>query len=819
MATIASFVRDDLRLAVRTLRRSPGFTITAVLSLALGIGAACAAFGVLDAVRFRALPFPGAERLVTISEVRADLGLDACRGGCDPSYETYANVLRVATPRSLGALAAYTSGLKALGTGGEPIPVFGGIASHDLFALLGARPVRGRAFLPDDDRVGAAPVVVLSHELWTTQFGADPAILGRVVKLSDTQYTVIGVMGPGFDHESRSRFWLAAAPTLDPSTRPSIRNLTVIGRLAPGRTIEQLRAELATLVPAVPEAGPGTPPPTLRLEALPLRARYAASTQSHDLAFAVVVGCVLLIAAANIASLVLVRALHQQREFAIRSALGGGARALLRTLLAQHVVIVAAASALGLLLAWRAMGLLATLDVLQSLRPTGMEYRLDARVAAFAVLLAAGFVALLSLVPARLIRRTSVQQVLRESSAGSTGGRWGSRAQQGFVVAQLAAAVVLLTGAGLLTRTVLRLGAADLGFAHASVMQGTPSFPHPWRVPETYLPKTERIVAELRALPAAADVAVRATVPLGGRGRPPVLTTDRGAEPLPAALVPRGALSVGPEYFRTLGIPLRGGRTFTDRDVATAPPVAIVNEWAARRWWPGEDAVGRTVRVDTAAGRGVTLTIVGVVRDNRAAAPGLLLAEDGPELYRPWLQAPSAFPTFLVRARGAPASLLRPVREVLVREVPDRPVFGALVSETVGQQLSGVRTSALQVLAFAMVGLLLALTGIHGVLAYSVGRRTRELGIRRAVGASRATLLALVLRDAVVLVAAGLAIGLPLALAATRLIEGMLHGTARADPAVYAIVGVTVAVVAMLASWWPARRAARVDPMVALRGV
>jgi predicted permease len=312
-------------------------------------------------------------------------------------------------------------------------------------------------------------------------------------------------------------------------------------------------------------------------------------------------------------------------------------------------------------------------------------------------------------------------------------------------------------------------------------------------------------------------VGIRAGIPLGSPAAPADVTLEGQEFPLPRGVIPTGAFAVSPGYFRTLGISVAQGREFTDRDTENAPPVAMINQWAARRWWPGTDPVGRTIKLDTASGLSVTLTVVGVARDNRAAQPSLLLAEDGPELYRPYEQAPSAFPTFFVRATGAPAPLQKPVREILVRLVPDRPLFTSLASDLVDAQLSTVRLNAVQIVAFALIGLCLALLGVHGVLSYAVGRRTQEIGIRGALGATRAGLQRMVLADGMWLTTAGLLLGLPVAAAATRLIRGMLYGTNPTDPLVYAAVGLVVAVVSLGAGYLPARRAARVDPLIALR--
>jgi predicted permease len=797
---------NDFRLAARSLSRSPGFVATTVLSLALGIGASAAAFSVLDAVRFRALPFPSRDRLVVIQEVPTTPNgtPGTCPTGCDPTYETFAQALRDHPFRSLDAVAAFTSGAKGLVQGDEITPVLGGVVSPNVFALLGERPTIGRLFTAEDDRLGAPLAVILGHSIWTTRFGSDPAILGQVVKLSDSRYTVIGIMPAGFEFEAGSQFWLPVVPTLDPSTRPSIRNVTVVGRLAPRATLAALRAELATVEPAQQTTARGQLLVT-RLVATPLRDRYVASTQSHDVIFAGVVACVLLIAVANVATLLLVRTIRQERELAVRSALGGGLKNLTSFLVAQQGMLVAGGVALGLVFSTWLLRELRSVAVLNSIRPIGMEYRIDGSVASFAVALALLIVVVLGLLPLRIVRRMDVQRVLRESTTGAIGH---GLAQRAFVVAETACAAVLLVGAALMASTVLRLARVDVGFDVARLVQGTPSFPHSWRVKETYVPVAKRILVDLGALPGAASAAIRATNRVGE-----VRLAGEASPPSPAQ-APRAAITISPSYFSTAGIRLLTGRTFTDADREATLPVAIVNEWAARHWWPKANAIGQMVRVDS-----VTVMVVGVVRDNKAAQPNVLLAADGPELYRPYEQAPSAFPTYIVRAADglAAQTLLRPARLALIRAVPDRPLFTALVAEQVGNQLGGVRTNALQILGFALIGLVLALVGVHGVLAYTVSRRTREIGIRGALGASRGTLRAMVLRDALTLVAIGLLIGLPTAAFMARFIGELLHGTSVLEPTVYVAVALAVLAASLVASWVPARRASQVDPITALR--
>ena len=800
----------ELRAAIRSLLRTPGFVLAVVLSLALGIGASAAAFGVVDAVRLRALPFPHGERLVVISEVPVQSQAN-CRASCDVSYETWANLLKLHQPRSLDAVAAYTSGGKTLGTKGEPLLVLGGIVSPNLFGLLDVRAIKGRAFSAADDQLGVPLVTVLSHDLWVNQFGQDPDIVGKVIKLSDSHYTVIGVMPPGFDFELRTQFWLPVVPTLDPSTRPSIRSVNVIGRLAPGHTLPQLQAELATL-------DPGGKVRT-RLIVEPLRSRYTASTQSHDLIFAAIVACVLLIACANVANLSLVRTLHQLREFAVRTALGAKSGRLARGLLLQSLLLVLASAALGLGFAKWFLHTLQSLEALQSIRPSGMEYRLDLRVIGFALLLALAIAAFLGVVAARVVARADAARLLREG-AQSGGGRGGRLVQHGLVVAQIAAAVALLTGAGLLTRTSARVARIDPGFRPDAVITASPSYPHPWRVREKYLPVTRQILLELARLPGSGSVTLRAELPLGASRANPQespLSVAGAERPLTGDQLPPAVLAVAPGYFKTLGIPVLRGREFSESDLEATPQVAVINQWAARHWFPNQDPLGRSIRLDTAPSQPVALTVVGVVQDSKAAAHNLLLAQDEAELYRPYEQATSAFPEFLIRTGSAPGPLLRPVRQLLARLVPDRPVFASPVAQQLSDQLGRVRLNAVQIIAFALVGLALALLGIHGVLSYAVGRRTHEIGIRGALGATRGGIERMVLRDATRLTLIGLALGLPLAAFATKLIRGMLYGTNPRDPLVYAAVAGAVLLVSLAAAWAPARKAARVDPLIALR--
>ena len=824
----AEGLAHDFRVAFRSLGRTPGFLITGVLSLALAIGTSAAAFSVIDAIRFRALPMRDAERLVLLSEVPAEhagssrdsRARNRCATSCDVGYKTFAQALADHPFRSLDLVAAFTSGGKSLIVKDEPILVVGGVVSPNLFALLGASPARGRLFTPDENQLGASPVVVLSHDLWVTQLGGKPDIVGSMVKLSDTRYTVVGVMPEGFDFESDSKFWLPAVPTLDPSTRPSIRTVTVVGRLRDGSTIEQLRAELTAIEPVVDDAPDGRRAEPTRLTAAPLRERYVTSMRSNDVIFGAIVVCILLIAAANLANLVLVRTLAQQREIGVRVALGAGATRLTTHLMSQIAVLVTLGTAVGLLLSVWFVKLLAAAAPFQGTRLTSMAYRVDLRVAVFVTVLAILLGLVLSIVPARIVFRTDVQPLLREGGSGSGvggSGSWGKRAQQGLVVAQVASAAVLLVGAGLLLKTTLRVAHVELGFQPTGLIQAGVSFPHSWRVPEKFVPVTRQLLFEAQQLAGVRSAAVRATTPLASAASAPRVIPHGRAEPLGAGLVPSSAISITADYVRTIGASLVRGRTFTDQDDEHTAPVAMVNEWAARRWWPQGDPVGQIVRIEADGQAPLELTVIGVLRDNKAARPNLLLADDGPELYRPLAQAPSASPSLFVRTTGAAAPVVRSLRQLVLRLVPDRPAFTGLVSDRVDQQLAGVRATAMQIVAFAFVGLVLALTGVYGVLSYAVSRRSREMGIRTALGATGLRIRVLVLRDALVLASSGIVLGLMAAKSVARMLEGLLYGVSAEDPQVFAIVAGFLVFVALVASYVPAHRAARIAPVTALR--
>lgn len=808
---IADLARD-VRFAARSLARSPGFVTAAVLSLGLAIGAGISGFAVLDAVRFRALPFPNADRLYLISEAPAG----GCPSLCDVANTTFA-IIKDHQPKSIDALTAFYSGVKSLGTGETQVDVPNTLINRSALEMFGVKPELGRNFTEDEDKLGGPRLLLIGHDLWMSYFSGDSSVIGKVVTLSDESYTIIGVMPKGFVFETRSVGWLAASQYFDPRTGTSVRSSAVLARLAPGATPQDLIGELRTLEAAANELRPPNQKTTFSVA--PFRTRFVDATRSQDLIFAGIVVAILLIACANVAGLVLVRAIRQLRELAIRGALGAGRGALARHLILQNALLALAGLGLGFVVAAVTVGALRASAPLPALRVPGMEYRLDARAIGFAVLLSALVTLALSLAPFRLLARTNLQRILREGSLSTTSSRGGNRTQQILVIVQTACAVALLVGTGLMIRTALRFRGIPVGYDAERVAYVTPIPAHAGRVKSWYLPLSEHLLTDYAAMPGVEFAAVRAQVPLGvpKAGEPVTVILDDGTTLTPE-VHPRFAYGVSPDYFSVMGVAVTGGRAFQASDDENAGKVAIVNEWAARRWWPKGTAVGRTFSVDTAPGARAVLTVVGVVRDNLATAGNVLLAKPGPEVYRPYRQANFWISTYFARTKGQPARLVEPMQKDVMRRVPNGKPTGGVLAEQVEAQVASVESNVARLAGFGVIGLLLAITGLYGVLSYLVQQRTQEMGIRAVLGAQRRDIVSLVMGNAVRLTLIGVLLGFGLAAVATRFMQSVLFGTPGADVGVYGAVAVLLAVVALAAGYFPARRAASVDPAVALRG-
>ncbi|HEX6199167.1 MAG TPA: ABC transporter permease [Thermoanaerobaculia bacterium] len=801
-------LRQDLRYALRTLAASPAFTAAAVLTLALGIGANTAVFSVVDAVLLDPLDLPGEDRLFTVWE---DL---SARGGPETEWTGRAvfDAWRDGAEGFEG-LTAVTGWAPALSGGDRPEVLDGALVSHEYFRVLGTEPVLGRGFLAEEETPGKDRVLVLSHGLWERRFGADPAVVGSEVTVNGAAYTVVGIapewLRPPIVQDAELWSPLDFEPVEGDWGNYYLR---VIGRLAPAVGAAAANAELEGIMARLGAEHPADLRDAgITLE--PLRRTVVDDARTPLLALLGAVVLVLLVACTNVANLVLARAFGRDRELAVRTALGAGRRRLVGQLVTESLLLAAVGGAVGLAFGWVGM------ELLRSFAPAATprldEVALDGTVFAFTAAATALTGLLFGLVPAFLASRTPVTVALHEGGrGGSSAGR--ARVRAGLVVAELALGLALLVGAGLLIRTLGALHGVDPGFRAEGVVAGRLIFP------SAVYPEAERAaafvaetVARLEAEPGVEAAGAVSVLPLSG-GQTDVSYGVEGRIP-PEGEEPAADYRVAtPGYFDALGIPLARGRLFRPGDDAQAPLVAVVSEELARRAFPGEDPVGRRIKVGGVRNAETpwrtVVGVVGGVRDNALAR------EPDPEIYLPLAQQPTRAMQVVARTatggEGA-AETLRRVVHGIDRAQPVSQV--ALLADRVHDSLAPQRFVTGLLAAFAGLALVLAAVGLYGVMAYAVGRRTREIGVRTALGARRGDVLALVLRQGAGLIVLGLALGALLAWGLARALAGLLYGVAPGDPVTFAGMAALLAVAALAATWLPARRAARLDPTEALR--
>ncbi len=802
-------VRQDLRFALRSLAKSPGFTAAAVVTLALGIGANTAVFSVVDAVLLDPLDFPREDELYTAWE---DL---SARGG--PSTEwTGRSVFRAwrDEPQSFAALTAVGGWNAALSGGDRAEVVPGAAVSHEYFRVLGLEPSLGRGFLPGEEVPGNDRVVVLSHGLWQRRFGADPAVVGSTVDINSEAFEVVGVAPPGLEPPIVSTAEIWTPLSFDPASDDwGNYYLRVIGRLAPGVGPAAADAELDAVMARIAEAQPADYAGTeVTLE--PLRTTVAGPVRTPLLALLGSVVLVLLVACANVANLVLARAFGRDRELAVRTALGAGRRRLIHQLVTESLVLAALGGAAGALI-----GVWGT-ELLRDFAPPGTprldEIGLDGSVFAFTLGATVLTGLLFGLVPALLVSRSPLTVALHEGGRGGASGRR-SRLRAGLVVAELALGLALLVGAGLLIRTLGALQQVDPGFVTEGVVAGQMSFPTA-RYPEIERVRSfvDRVSERLEASPGVEAAGAISVMPLSGsqtdvsfvvEGRiPPV-----GEEPAADERV------VTPGYFETVRIPLIEGRWIGPGDDDGAVPVVMVSQELVRRAFDGESPIGQRMRVGDVRNPDATWwTVVGVVGGVRDNA---LSRHPDPEIYLPMAQAGSRFLQLVARSPSlAPDALGETMRQAVAQVDAAQPIANVVsVEEQVRSTLAPERFVTGLLSIFAALALALAAIGLYGVMAYAVGQRTREIGIRMALGARPGTVLGLVLRQGGLLLAGGLVLGTFAAWGVVRLLGDLLYGVERFDPATVGVMAAVLAATALAASWWPARRAARVDPVEALR--
>lgn len=801
----------DLRHALRVLTQSPGFSLAAILTLALGIGAATAIFSMVDAVLLRPLPFAGQDRLVTVwGEVRernqphVEVSLQ--------DYEGWREGNRVFS--DLALLAATDSDL-ALSGGDQPLHVRGRLVSANLFDVLGVSPALGRSFRPEEDRPDSQDVAVISHGFWQRRFGGDRGVLGKTLSLDGEPTLVIGVMPESFRFPKDVDLWIPAGPLGSAPELKTIRVFEAIGRLKPGVSIEQAQTDMTALSTRLEEVHPQTNQ-GYRASLRPLVDEILGDTGPALLLLLAAVALVLLIACANVAGLLLARAASRQKETAVRIALGAGRPRLIRQLLTESVLLAFLAAAVGLFLAW--LGLRIVTAVGPADIPRLDEVGIDGRVLAFTLGVSLVTAVLFGLAPALQAARPDLTSSLKEGGKSSAS-RGSRRLRSLLVVAEVALALVLLVGAGLVIRSFLHLQRTDLGFEPESLLTMRITLygdkrpePHQWAA--FYRDVAQRA----EALPGVERASVVLLRPLSGPIGWDYDFMVEGQAPDEQKKNPTANHErVSPGYFRTMGIPLVAGRDFTWSDGAEAPPVVIVNQSMARRFWPGQDPVGKRLRFGRPEGRqGQWMTVVGVVGDVRYRE----LQSIKPDIYVPFLQDPHWAMDLVVRTGSDPLSAASAVTAAVQEVDRDQPVSGITtmeraLSDTVARPR--LRTFILGV--FAALALLLAAVGLYGIIAQSVAQRRQEIGIRIALGAGRPEVLRLVLRQGLGLTLAGLAAGLGLALAvgATGWLSTLLYGVESMDLVTFALVPLVLLAVAVAASLLPALRATRVDPLTVLR--
>jgi len=794
----------DVRYAVRTLRHSRGFAAAAIATMALGIGATVAVFTVGNGVLLRPLPFAEPDRLFAFSHGPRGIGING-PSMFDRDYVAFTERTRV-----VGQLAAFSTGTSKLTGSGDPALVNAGSVTVDFFSVLRAAPAAGRGFEHGDDEPGRDRIAIIGEKLWRNVFGSDPAILGKTITLEGTRRTVIGVMPAGFVFPRETDVWIPRRITIVPDQE---RLLSVIGRLNPGVEPAQARAEFDAIAPQLSQR-PGPDPEAWTSELVPLREFVVGDVRRPLEIFAISIVLVLLIACANVANLLLARASVRRHEISVRLALGARRGRIVRQLLTESLLLSTAGGACGLLLAhWLVPALLA-------LAPAGRIPRLEMIRLDSTVLLFTAGVSLLTgvlfgLAPAIRMTRTRIRESLLPTGRAFAKGRDWTRAA--LVVGEIALALVLLTGAGLLLRSFARLTAVDPGFRADHVMTMSVDLDDAsYGTLEARRTFHTRVLEELSSVPGVTSVAAINWQPLGDA----LIVGDFHIEGRPDSadvrIVDKPAVSPG--YFATMGVALRRGREFTDADDEKAGGVVIVSRTVARLF-PGDDAIGRRITLQDTPTPEDWLTIVGIVDDVKQVG----LAEPShAAIYRPYRQVTHPFflghMAYAVRIASDAVPVAAAMRDALRRVDRNQPT-GAIVSmsEVLDHSTADPRFRTRLLATFAGLALLLAALGTYGVLAYSVVQRTSEFGIRIALGARRASVVWMVLRHTLILSLAGIVIGIPGALATTRVLESFLFEVKPGDPATFAAVAGAMVAVALLAGALPAVRATRVDPLIALR--
>lgn len=801
----------DIRYGVRGLIKRPDFTLIALITLALGIGANTAIFSVINAVLLRPLQFKDPEQLVIVWE-------DASYAGFPRNTPAPANFIDWKTQnQSFSDMAASAEVSFNITGDGEPERVTAFAITANFFPLFGVQPQLGRSFLPDEDQPGANKVVVLSYDLWQSRYGGDPQILNREIQLNGEKHSVVGVMPANFQFLEREvRLWVPIAMDQEDMANRGGHYLKVVARLKPGVPLAQAQADMDAVMARIAMDHPReTFDGKLGAIVMPLREQLVGETRNSLIVLLVAVAFVLLIACANVAGLLLARAVARRREIALRVALGASRLRVVRQLLTESLLLAAVAGVLGSLLAYWSF------TFLQGLVPAEMAQlttlKLDTRILAFTLLISILTGVIFGLIPALQSANVDLNDALKQSSTRTTST---GRLRSTMIVFEVALSLVLLVGAGLLIQTLFQLFRQYAVLEPEKILTMRTVLPREkYREPQQRFNFYRQVLERVENLPGVASAGYSTSVPLSWKGGTSGFYPEGLRNPIPGMAYDSNHRQVSENYLQTMNIPLRQGRYFTAGDNEHSIPVVIINETMARQYWPGENALNRRFKIGGPDSDLPWMTIVGIVGDVRQ------MGIDEPvkaEMYFPFSQIthnPWFIPRDLaIRTSGDPMSLIGSVRQAIREVDPDQPVSNiATMGELLGEEAAQRRMGMIMLTAFAALALLLASLGIYGVLAYFVTQHTNEIGVRLALGATPRDILFLVLRKGMALTLAGVVIGLAASFALTRLMTSLLFGVKAADPLTFVAVPLLLGAVALLACSIPARRATKVDPMVALR--